>query len=127
MEIRHMKENSSQPAWVEIVKRYTNPDHKKSIWQLVNSVVPFFGIWILMIFSLQISYLLTLALALLNALFLMRIFIIQHDCGHNSFFKSTKMNDFVGTLLGVITFTPYYSWRNSDRKSTRLNSSHGSI
>jgi len=105
-----------QPAWVEIVKRYTTPDHKKSIWQLINSVVPFFAIWVLMVFSLRVSYALSLPLAFLNALFLMRIFIIQHDCGHNSFFKSTRANNFVGTLLGVITFTPYFSWRNSHAK-----------
>lgn len=111
-----MQVSTAQPTWVEIVKRYTTPDHKKSAWQLINSVVPFFAIWVLMVYSLHVSYLITLALAFLNSLFLMRIFIIQHDCGHNSFFKSTKLNNFVGTLLGVITLTPYYSWRNSHAK-----------
>lgn len=108
--------SSTQPVWVEIVKRYTTPDHKKSTWQLMNSLVPFFVIWVLMYFSLRVSYAFTLALAFLNALFLMRIFIIQHDCGHNSFFQSTNVNNFIGTLLGVITLTPYYSWRNSHAK-----------
>ncbi len=103
----------TKPAWVEIVKKYTVPDHRKSIWQLVNSLVPFFAIWVLMYFSLQYNYLITLALAFLNGLFLMRIFIIQHDCGHNSFFKSTKWNNRVGTFLGVLTLTPYYAWRSS--------------
>src|SRR3990172_8116232 len=102
---------NKRPAWVEIVKRYTVPDPRKSSWQLINSLVPFFAIWVLMYFSLRVSYLLTLALAFLNAMFLMRIFIIQHDCGHNSFFKSTRLNNFVGSLLGIITFTPYYHWR----------------
>jgi len=107
---------NKRPAWVEIVKRYTVPDPRKSSWQLINSLVPFFAIWVLMYFSLSVSYLLTLALAFLNAMFLMRIFIIQHDCGHNSFFKETELNNLVGTFLGVITLTPYYAWRNSHAK-----------
>src|SRR5690606_28750470 len=76
----------SKPAWVEAIKPYQIPDHWKSAWQLLNSVVPYFVIWVLMYYSLSISYWLTLGLAFLNALFMMRIFIIQHDCGHNSFF-----------------------------------------
>lgn len=114
-----MQENTTTnkpPAWVEIVKPYTVPDPRKSAWQLINSVIPFFVIWVLMYFSLSVNYLLTLGLALLNAMFLMRIFIIQHDCGHNSFFKSTHTNNLVGTFLGIITFTPYYAWRNSHAK-----------
>lgn len=103
----------SKPAWVEAIKPYQVPDHRKSAWQLVNSVAPYFVIWVLMYYSLSVSYWLTLALAFLNALFMMRIFIIQHDCGHNSFFKSTRLNDFVGGLLGVITLTPYQHWRRS--------------
>jgi omega-6 fatty acid desaturase (delta-12 desaturase) len=106
----------SKPAWVDAIKPYQVPDHWKSTWQLINSVVPYFAIWVLMYYSLSVSYLLTLALAFLNALFMMRIFIIQHDCGHNSFFRSTKLNDFVGGLLGVITLTPYHHWRRSHAK-----------
>src|SRR3989304_8752401 len=112
--VNHNMQNEQSPAkpeWVEIVKRYAVSDPWKSTWQMVNSLVPFFAIWVLMVYSLRISYLLTLGLAFLNALFLMRIFIIQHDCGHNSFFKSTKLNNFVGNLLGIISFTPYYKWR----------------
>ena len=111
-----IKTSTAQPTWVEIVKRYTVPDPWKSSWQLINSLTPFFVIWVLMYFSLSVNYLLTLGLAFLNALFLMRIFIIQHDCGHNSFFKKTRINNFVGTLLGVLSFTPYYAWRNSHAK-----------
>lgn len=103
----------AKPTWIELIKPYQVPNHWKSAWQLINSVVPYFVIWALMIYSLRISYMLTLALALLNSLFVMRIFIIQHDCGHNSFFKSIKLNDFVGSLLGIITLTPYFRWRRS--------------
>ena len=109
-------EKGKQPEWVDIVRRYSTPNHWKSAWQMINSLVPFFAIWVLMVYSLQIHYALTLALALLNSLFLMRIFIIQHDCGHNSFFKTTKLNNFVGELLGIITLTPYYHWRKMHAK-----------
>jgi len=104
------------PEWVNIIKPYTVPDTWKSTWQMINSILPFFAIWVLMYYSLQVSYLLTLALAFVNAGFMMRIFIIQHDCGHNSFFKSTKLNNFIGSLLGVITLTPYYHWRKAHAK-----------
>lgn len=102
-----------KPAWVEFIKKYQVPDNWKSTWQLINSVIPYFAIWVAMYYSLRVNYLLTLALAFLNALFMMRIFIIQHDCGHNSFFKSTRLNDFIGGLLGVITLTPYHNWRRA--------------
>jgi omega-6 fatty acid desaturase (delta-12 desaturase) len=62
--------------------------------------------------SLSVSYLLTIALAAVAALFLVRSFIILHDCGHGAFFsKSQKANDFLGYILGVLTFTPYHYWR----------------
>ena len=60
--------------------------------------------------SLDVSYWLTLALALPAAGFLMRIFIIFHDCGHGSFFKSQRANEIVGFLAGILTFTPYHQW-----------------
>ncbi len=104
------------PEWVNIIKPYTVPNTWKSTWQMINSILPFFAIWVLMYYSLQVSYLLTLVLAFVNAGFMMRIFIIQHDCGHNSFFKSTKLNNFIGSLLGVITLTPYFHWRKSHAK-----------
>jgi omega-6 fatty acid desaturase (delta-12 desaturase) len=63
-----------------------------------------------MFYSLQISYLLTLALSLLAAGFLVRIFIIFHDCGHSSFFRSSRANRIVGTILGSLVFTPYDRW-----------------
>lgn len=110
------KTQKDKPAWVELVKPYTVPDPRKSTWQLINSVVPFFATWVAMYFSLSVSYLLTLPLAFLAALFMMRIFIIQHDCGHNSFFKSTRLNNTIGTFLGILTMTPYHSWRSSHAK-----------
>ena len=97
--------------WVKIVKQYQVPDRWRSMWQVLNTFVPFVLIWILMVYSLKLSYWLTLALAVVNAGFVVRIFILQHDCGHNSFFKSTKWNNVLGSISGVITLTPYYHWR----------------
>jgi omega-6 fatty acid desaturase (delta-12 desaturase) len=64
-----------------------------------------------MYLSLSWSWWITLALAVLAGLFLIRIFIIFHDCGHGSFFKSPLTNDIVGFITGVLTLTPYYHWR----------------
>jgi omega-6 fatty acid desaturase (delta-12 desaturase) len=99
--------------WKQIVARYAQPDERRSLIQLANSVIPYLVIWILMYFSLQVSYWLTLALAVLAAGFMVRIFIIFHDCGHGSFFKSRKANDMVGVVTGIMTFTPYYRWRHA--------------
>ena len=101
----------SKPAWLDIVARYRFPDLRKSIWQICNSFVPFFITGYLMYLSLDISYWITLALAIPSAGFLVRIFIIQHDCGHGSFFKSRKANDTIGFICGILTLTPYYHWR----------------
>ena len=81
------------------------------IWQLFNTLVPYAALWGLMYFSLRISWWLALPLAVLAAGFLVRVFIIFHDCGHGSFFPSRKANDIVGFITGVLTFTPYYHWR----------------
>ncbi len=103
----------SKPAWLKIVQRYQTPTIPKSVWQMVNSFVPYFLTWFLMLYLLSISFWLTLALAPFAAGFLMRIFIIQHDCGHQSFFKSRRANDVLGSLCGVLTLTPYNHWRTS--------------
>jgi omega-6 fatty acid desaturase (delta-12 desaturase) len=105
------KPKTGKPAWVSLVAKYQAPSLRVSLWQLATSYLPFIALWIAMYFSLQVSYLLTLALAVLAGGFLMRIFIIQHDCGHTSFFKSKRMNDLVGFICGVFTMTPYEFWR----------------
>lgn len=105
--------NSPYSGWREIVSRYISPDLNRGIWQLVNSIVPFIGIWILMYYSLAVSYWITLALAIPAAGFMVRIFIIFHDCGHRSFFKSAKWNARMGFITGLFSFTPYQKWLRS--------------
>jgi omega-6 fatty acid desaturase (delta-12 desaturase) len=99
-------------SWQKIVAQYSQPDLRRSIWQIINTVVPFIIVWALMYWSLSVSYLLTLALSIPAAGLLMRIFIILHDCGHGSFFKSNKANEVIGTIAGVLTLTPYLQWRH---------------
>ncbi len=83
----------------------------RSIWQLVNTLTPFFVLWYLAYLSLSVSYWLTLALTIPAAGFLIRIFIIFHDCTHQSFFASKKANAIVGTITGIMTFCPYNQWK----------------
>lgn len=99
-------------SWKQTVEKYQTPDLKRSLWQVANSVIPYLVLWYLMYRSLTVSYWLTLALSVLAAGFLIRVFIIFHDCGHGAFFKSQKANDIVGFIAGVLTFTPYYNWRH---------------
>jgi len=100
------------PHWREIIKKYNSPDTFRSIWQIINSVVPYFLIYYLMYRSMELSYWITLALAVPAAGFLVRMFIIFHDCGHGSFFRSERANRIVGTILGSLAFTPYDRWHN---------------
>jgi omega-6 fatty acid desaturase (delta-12 desaturase) len=90
---------------------YQKPDTWRSLWQVLNSVVGYALLWLVMYWSLSVSYGLTLGLAVLAAGLLIRTFIIFHDCGHGSFFRSKKANDVVGFVTGIITFTPYDKWR----------------
>jgi omega-6 fatty acid desaturase (delta-12 desaturase) len=105
-------ENQSQTiAWKQVVARYQKPSRWRSIFQIVNSIVPYAVLWILMYRSLVVSYWITLPLAVLASGFLVRVFIIHHDCGHGSFFRSRRANDVIGFITGVLTFTPYHHWR----------------
>ena len=90
---------------------YEIPSVARSLFQFISSTALFVACWAVMLWSLQFSYFLTLALAIPTAGFVVRIFIIQHDCGHGSFFKSRRANQIVGLLCSVMTFTPYASWR----------------
>jgi acyl-lipid omega-6 desaturase (Delta-12 desaturase) len=101
----------NHPAWKDIVARYQKSEVWPGVWQLVNTLVPYAALWYLMHLSLRVSWWLALPLAVLAAGFLVRVFIIFHDCGHGSFFPSRKANDILGFITGVLTFTPYHHWR----------------
>ncbi len=97
--------------WKKIVSKFTVPSRGRATWQLVNTLVPFIACWVAMYFTVEKSLLLTALFVLLAGALSVRVFIIFHDCGHGSFFKSRKVNDVVGFICGVFTFTPYLHWR----------------
>lgn len=86
------------------------PEVKRSLFQLVTTALPFFGLLALMAVFSRTHYGLTLLLAVPTGGLLVRLFIIQHDCGHSSYFTSRTANDVVGRALSVLTLTPYGSW-----------------
>jgi omega-6 fatty acid desaturase (delta-12 desaturase) len=103
----------SDDRWVKIIAPYRNGDYLHSWWQVINTFVPYVLLWVLMVISLKYSYWITLPLILLSAGFLVRLFIIFHDCGHGSFFKSKRLSEIVGYIFGVLAFTPYHRWHYS--------------
>lgn len=92
---------------------YEKSEINHSVRQLINTLVPFFTLWVLAYLSLSVSYFLTLAIGVVAAGFLVRIFIIFHDCCHNSFFKNRKANEIVGTITGILTLFPFKQWQHS--------------
>ncbi len=112
MEMAKPAKASGKPQWQRIVQQYQGSDTRQSIVQLVTSVVPYFALWYLMYLSLSYSYAITLVLSIFASGFLLRSFIIFHDCTHGSFFNSRKANDVVGVFTGLLSFTPYAAWRH---------------
>jgi acyl-lipid omega-6 desaturase (Delta-12 desaturase) len=96
-----------------MLEPFWGADTRRSILQLVSSAVPFVLLWTAMYWSLDVSYWLTLLLVLPTAGFLMRLFMIQHDCGHGSFFQSRRARDWTGFAIGVLTLVPYQYWRKT--------------
>jgi omega-6 fatty acid desaturase (delta-12 desaturase) len=96
---------------IPAVARYQHASTKRALWQLTNTFGPYVLLWYAMYWVLEISLWLTVPLAIVSAAFLVRIFIIFHDCGHGSYFRSRRANDIVGSIAGVLTFTPYRHWR----------------
>jgi len=104
---------TGESGWVKMIAPYRNGDNRQSWWQITNTLIPYIVLWAVMVYSLTFSYWITLPLIILSSGFLVRLFIIFHDCGHGSFFESKKLSEAVGYLLGVLTFTPYHRWHHS--------------
>ena len=96
-----------------ILARYRVPNPIRSIFELVITAGPLIVLWVLMWVTLDLGYWLCLLLAVPAAGFLVRLFMIQHDCGHGAFFHRRRTNDWVGRVLGVLTLTPYDFWRRT--------------
>lgn len=95
------------------VAPYEKPNTKSSVRQLLNTLPPFFILWAAAYLSLSVSYWLTLLFVILAAGFVIRTFIIFHDCCHQSFFRSRKANEILGTITGILTMFPYQQWKHS--------------
>jgi len=104
---------SADSHWREILAPYARPQLGRSVLDLSTSVVPYVALWALMYLSLDWSYLLTLALAIPTAGFLVRVYILFHDCTHGSFLPSKRGNLWLGTALGLMVFSPFLSWRHN--------------
>lgn len=100
-------------TWKPRLAEYLIPDNRRAIFEIIVTILPFVALWALMWAALQVSIWLAMALIIPAAGFLVRLFMIQHDCGHNSLFTSRSANDWVGRVIGVLTFTPYDFWRRS--------------
>jgi acyl-lipid omega-6 desaturase (Delta-12 desaturase) len=98
-------------VWKPVVAKFQQSSLWRAGWQLANTLGGYAITWYLIYLAVTVSWWLVLPLALLAAGFVVRTFIIFHDCGHGSFFKSRRANDIVGFITGVLTLTPYYHWR----------------
>lgn len=104
---------SPNTRWVQVTSAYSQPDLRKSLCQIANTLGAYFVLWAVMIIVLKLgySYWITLMLATLAGGILVRIFILFHDCCHGSFFASRSANTVFGYITGVLTFTAFENWR----------------
>lgn len=99
--------------WNKLLAPYQHSSYFKGMFQLLTTGLLFGLGWLSMYWSLSVSYLLTLLLAIPTSGLLIRLFIFQHDCGHGSFLPSRRANNIVGSILGVLMLTPYYYWQRT--------------
>jgi len=99
--------------WLQAVAKYREPNELRSLIELALTAILFFVLWAAAWWSLSVSYLLTLAISVPTAGLLLRLFSIQHDCGHGAFFARKSVNNWVGRVIGVFSLTPYDVWRRS--------------
>ena len=93
---------------------FARPSTARSAWQLINTLVPFCALWWLMAETApRVPWAVTWLMAVPAGLVLFRLFMLQHDCGHGSLFRSRAANDVVGTIIGVLSFIPYQWWRRT--------------
>ena len=103
----------SERAWPKILAAYRKPRRGRSLLELMVTLIPFVALWTLAALAVHHGFWWGMALTIPAAGFLLRLFMIQHDCGHGSFFAHRKADDWTGRLIGVLTFTPYDYWRRA--------------
>jgi omega-6 fatty acid desaturase (delta-12 desaturase) len=100
-------------AWSQVLSRYRQPSNGRGVVEIAITVVPLCALWVLAWLTLDFGYWVSFLLTVPAAGFLLRLFMIQHDCGHGAFFRHRLANDWVGRVIGVLTLTPYDFWRRA--------------
>ena len=103
---------AGQEAWRTSLAECARPSNRLALRDLATSVVPYVALWVAMYLALDVSYWLVLALSIPAAGFLMRTFIVFHDCTHGSFLPSRQVNNWVGRFCGVLVFAPFRTWQH---------------
>ncbi len=103
---------AQRPFWSEALDPYARPRLGRSLLDLATSVLPYLALSAAMYVALKVSYLLVLLLAIPAAGFLVRTFILFHDCSHGSFLPSRRANAWLGMVLGLFVYSPFLRWRH---------------
>jgi omega-6 fatty acid desaturase (delta-12 desaturase) len=104
---------SERAYWREGLAPFARADVRRAALDIATSVVPYLALWVPMYLALDVSYFLTLAIAIPAAGFLLRTFMAFHDCTHGSFLPTKRANAWVGTALGLFVFQPFLAWRHN--------------
>ena len=104
---------ASEKQWLKILSGYRTPDRRRSFRELAITLTAFVLLWVACWAAVHHGYWLGLILAVPAAGFLLRLFMLQHDCGHGAFFGRRRWDDWTGRAIGVLTLTPYDYWRRA--------------
>ncbi|XAZ21263.1 fatty acid desaturase (plasmid) [Sinorhizobium sp. B11] len=103
----------AEKAWLKILSNYRKPNTGRSLYELAVTLIPFILLWAAASVAIHFGYWLGLVLNVPAAGFLLRLFMLQHDCGHGSFFGRRQWDDWTGRVIGILTLTPYDYWRRA--------------
>ena len=109
----HAENRGMEQSWASILSPYQKPDPARSMFEIAVTVLPFVALWAMTAAAVVHGYYWGLILTVPVAGFLVRLFIIQHDCGHGNLFARRGVNDWIGRVIGVFTLTPYDYWRRT--------------
>ena len=109
-----LKSQVVKSAWYRDLARFEKPDVRKAVGQIANTFIPYIGLWAAMIWMAKhnVSWLLIAPLMIVTGGLVVRLFIMQHDCGHGSFLNSRSANKILGSICSLLTFTPYEDWKH---------------
>ena len=106
------RSRSQRPSWQADLAPYAHPHLGRSVLDLATSVLPYLALSVAMYLALKVSYLLVLAISIPTAGFLMRTFVLFHDCSHGSLLRSKRANAWLGIVLGLFVYSPFLRWRH---------------